>query len=462
MTPKTFFFDGYSYDQERHVAVFRYNYGPNYQFEEKIIFKSTSGARPRKLKQNEQEVLTKILNLLYLASGISYFKIFFPENIVAKDIHLDKETAHFLNNFYTQGLGEYAFLNNLAIKGKINFPVSEKSKDQDNLGSQIKLPRKTAVPVGGGKDSIVTIELLKKSKEPLVLFIVGDAKPLFSTIKTANLPYIQVEREIDPKLFSSSKLGAKNGHIPITGLISLIATASSIVYGFDAIAMSNEQSANIGNIKYEGMEINHQYSKSLDFEKRLSKYIKKNFPMNLSYFSFLRPLSELAISKIFSSFPQYHLIFRSCGISYKQEKGKRLSGWCNNCAKCRFIFLSLAPFIEKNKLVSIFGKNLLADIQQIDGYRELVGIKGHKPFDCVGETSESMFAVSELLKSSSWQNDAIIKIIGKELKNKHLHSNSKKILGLSKNHAVSKRYLDILKNGLKILNFPAKIQKSRD
>lgn len=447
-TPPTFFFEGYQYDFKKHTAIFCYSYGKNHQFKEKITFNSTSDSKPKNLNDEEKQALKKTLDLLYLASGVSYFKIFFPKNIIIKGIDLSQETTTFLNNFYTQGLGEYAFVNNLKIKGMINFPVTLKTQGKIKPNQKITLPRKTAVPIGGGKDSIVTLELLKKNKEPLVLFIVGDAQPLFSTIKIANLPYIQVQREVDKKLFSLNKTGVKNGHVPITGLISMIAAVSAIIYGFDTIVMSNERSANTGNVLHNGQEVNHQYSKSLDFEKKFSDYIRKNFPINLNYFSILRPLSELAISRIFSNYPQYHSSFRSCGISYKQEKKKRLSGWCANCAKCRFIFLSLALFVDKNKLTSIFGKNLLNDPQQTIGYRELTGLEGHRPFDCVGEIEESLFVFSEMIKSPLWKKDRVVLAIKKELKNKKIQINSKKIFNLSNNHIIPKKYLTFLEKDI--------------
>lgn len=414
MNNPPFVFEDYRYDEIDHVASFRYSYGSQV-FKEELCFCGTPDWQPRKLTDSELAILKKILRLLHLVAGISYFKAFLPDQIEVRGELLDETTASFLDHFYIHGLGEYAFRNGVSL-GKIKFPVQKAPKgDVVRDIHRLTLPRRTAVPIGGGKDSIVTAEILKRANEPLVLFLVGNAQPQLETIKVAKLPYIHVQRTIDPKLFELNRRGAKNGHIPVTGIVSLIAVASAVVYGYDAVAMSNERSANVGNTIYDGIEVNHQYSKSLDFETRLSTYIENKITPDIRYFSFLRSLSEIGIARIFAGLTDYHSVFRSCGAAYRQDPARRLKNWCGTCDKCRFVFLALAPFIPKERLTLIFGKNLLNDKNQIAEYRALTGLAGHKPFECIGEIAESAAVILRLSEMAEWKNDAVVGTIHQEL-----------------------------------------------
>ena len=79
-------------------------------------------------------------------------------------------------------------------------------------------------------------------------------------------------RRLDPALFALNEAGALNGHVPITGILSMIVLACAIIHGFDAIAMSNEHSASAPNIA----DVNHQYSKSFEFEQAFSRLLERH------------------------------------------------------------------------------------------------------------------------------------------------------------------------------------------
>src|SRR5262249_27231744 len=152
--------------------------------------------------------------------------------------------AQFFTEFYIKGLGEFAWRNGIDLSG-LEF-VQDTVAPTSPL--RLQLPRLTCVPVGGGKDSIVTIECLKQSDEPLVLFSLGNAAPIEATIAQARLPAIRVTRRLDPALFALNEAGALNGHVPITGILSIIVLACAVIHGFDTIIMSNEHSASVPNV----------------------------------------------------------------------------------------------------------------------------------------------------------------------------------------------------------------------
>jgi hypothetical protein len=56
--------------------------------------------------------------------------------------------------------------------------------------------------------------------------------------------------------------------------------------------------------------------------------------------------------------------------------------------------MALTPFIDQESLVSLWhGKNLLLDEALEPTYRQLLGIEGIKPLECVGEVKEARAAM---------------------------------------------------------------------
>ena len=77
---------------------------------------------------------------------------------------------------------------------------------------------------------------------------------------------VRAEREIDPQLLRSAELGFLNGHVPVTGILSAVAVLAAVLTDRDTVVMSNEWSASIPTLQYQGHPVNHQYSKSAEFE----------------------------------------------------------------------------------------------------------------------------------------------------------------------------------------------------
>ena len=190
------------------------------------------------------------------------------------------------------------------------------------------------------------------------MFSLGDAEPIAACIAAAQLPFIRVHRRLDRGLFELNEAGALNGHVPITGILSAIALACAVMSGFDAVAMSNEHSASAPNLRIDGVEVNHQFSKSLEFEQISPNMSRSVISPSISYFSLLRPFSEIEISRRFAKYPAYFRIFRSCNTAFRQG-ARRAGGMVLDCPKCRFVFLALSPFVAKPELIEIFGRNLL-------------------------------------------------------------------------------------------------------
>ena len=398
---KQFRFLSHSFEPSSSLLRLRYGFDNTHEFEEVLEFKGGK----KLLTEKELQCIEKLGHLVHLVAGISYYKAACPQEISLSS-SISQSLAAFLDTLYLQGLGEFSFKNNLSLSGKIRFPFDMDSKSE---AVSTPLSRKSAVLIGGGKDSLVSIELLKKANEPLILLSVG-SNPLISEVaKATSCEHIVIERTLSKNLFSLNSEGALNGHVPITAILSFVAAFAAILYDFDTIIVSNERSASSGNIEFDGMEVNHQFSKSLLCEKMIAECIQTYGIKDISYFSLLRPLSELSIAKYFSGLTQYHQVFSSCNTNFKKIGPLPSDRWCKKCPKCEFVFLMLAPFMDPKDLSEIFGGNLLENLDSWVGYQELLGLTLHKPFECVGEKEEVIAAFALLAKDLRWRDCSCVR-----------------------------------------------------
>ena len=339
-----------------------------------------------------------VLRLLSFAASLSYFKAFAPARISVPDGLTDRE-RRFVAELTRNGLGEFAYVNDLpkVFGTEVSAPaLVETAPDVLPAGE----PRRALVAVGGGKDSIVSIEALRASGLEVELFSVNRYRPIEATAEVAGLPLRVARRRLDPRLFELNAAGAPNGHVPVTAVNSLIAVLTAMALGHDTVVFSNEASSSYGNVEWHGKTINHQWSKGIDFETLLRESLPYGAP---DYVSLLRPITELRIARAFARHTDYHPVFTSCNRAFKLQESDRTS-WCGDCPKCRFVFLILAPFLSREALLAIFGgRDLLADDTQLEGFLELLGSAGLlKPFECVGEPDECRVALALLRAHPDW------------------------------------------------------------
>jgi len=387
--PDVFEFVSYKVWPDKRTVDFNYKTN-HFDLTEKIIL-------PDKIPFSDEGKLTnKVLESLHLILGITYFKMYCPKKIIIP-YSLSKAQADFWNTVYTKGLGEFFYKNKIDYRGLINFPFDN---DVKNMSVDERKKNRTLVGIGGGKDSILAVEQLKKQKKEIAGFILDSQNypPLIqiNVAKTMEIDYFIVKRLLDHKLFDLKPI--YNGHIPITAIYSFIGLLLAIIYDYSSIVIPNGKSANFGNVNYLGAEINHQWSKSKEFEKLFQEYVKKYITPNIDYFSNLRPYSEMEIAKLFSSYKKYFPVFSSCNRNFKIKGNVDQKKWCGECAKCAFVFIILAAQLPKKQVISIFGKNILNDESLIPLYKDLIGKGSIKPFDCVGTFEESRQAL-EIIKN---------------------------------------------------------------
>lgn len=397
---KRFRFCACEFDAGTGVAQFRYAFDDVIEFTETFTFPIPNGGA------HNVDAARRAVFLLSLLAGISYYKAAVPPTLRIESGPITDDEQSLLETFYFEGLGEFAFVNRIHLRNQMHFEA-ERAVDRSPL--RIVQKPHALVAVGGGKDSCVSIEMVRSSGIAVTLASINSARPIRDVIAAAGLPNLVVQRNLSQSLFDINAQGALNGHVPVTGIVSAALYVTALLHGYNAVVMSNERSASVGNLEWDGRVVNHQWSKSFAAEQMLAGLFAKSITRDIAYFSLLRPYSELAIAARFADLDHYHSVFTSCNRAFAIDSEKRIDRWCCNCPKCRFVFLALATQLEPGELRAIFGVDMLCDDTQTTGFEALLGWDAAKPFECVGETEESIGAFLLLRDNPKWRNHSVVR-----------------------------------------------------
>lgn len=378
----------YSLTESGLLIRFTFNLADQYHFHPELFF-------PRKSWFLPDDLILRHLPAIAFNTGmaemISYWKAACPPRILVKPHTLNKDQVEWWRRLWFHGLGEFFYLNGISIEESQLFTMEVADQDAPAVGFPMG-DGGVLIPVGGGKDSAVTMELLGKERgnRPFILNPRGATLETIRVAGIGRMDLVEATRTIDPTLLTLNGEGFLNGHTPFSALLAFVATIGALLSGKSYIALSNESSANESTIA--GTLVNHQYSKSFRFESDFRDYLSRYIAPQVEYLSFLRPLSELQIAALFARLPAYHPVFKSCNAGSKEDV------WCGKCAKCMFTWIILSPFLTVDALVSIFGKNLLEDVNLIPIFDQLTGVAPEKPFDCVGTVDEVNVAIQETIR----------------------------------------------------------------
>jgi len=410
------------------VAELAYAFDDGPELVETVTF---PGA-PFALDGGRAAAVERALRLLHLVAGVSYYKAAVPEEIGIESYDIDAGTAALLATIYENGLGEFAWRNGLQLRGRIRFPHAaegesllphavEGALSADEGAPALGLRSHALVAIGGGKDSLVSIEALRAAGVEQTVAWIGGSQLIRACAERTGLPTMAIGRQLAPQLFDYNRQGAWNGHIPVTAVNSAILALAALLHGVDQVVFSNERSASYGSriVAEDGSlaaEVNHQWSKGWEFEQAFGDHLQRHVAADLHYYSLLRPLSELAVARQFARSGRYDAHFSSCNRNFHILGERPVSRWCGVCPKCHFVFLALAPFMSKPRLVGILGRNLLDDPAQADGFDALLEYRNHKPFECVGEGRESRAAMAALAQRPEWREDALVQRFAREIR----------------------------------------------
>ena len=389
---KTFIYDSFTIDDLDDKLVITYNY----EIENLEKFNHIINIYKKPNISYDRDYLEKLVFNIGLVELISYWKATCSPNIIIKCGSLDIYQINWFKKLFFMGLGEFFYVNGINISQEAIFDL-ECSNKVYNANSN-KECNGNLILVGGGKDSIVSLEILKNFNNGVL--IINKRNVCFKCAYLAGYSdskIYNIERIIDKRLLELNAKGYLNGHVPLSGSYAFISYLCAYLYGYKNIVLSNESSANEESVK--GTNINHQYSKSYEFEKDFREYSNK-YLGDLNYFSLLRPLSELQIMKIFSKYTKYFNTFLSCNNGGKINNMGKADFWCLNCSKCLFIYIIFSNFISDEKLIEIFGENLLNRKDMLDDFIKLTGNSENKPFECVGTFDEVNYSIMNKINNS--------------------------------------------------------------
>lgn len=395
-----FVYERYQYDVQPdglHIVF-------TFRISDEIVFTPTAfiPSRPFLNFNQPKELLDPLVFHIGLIELISYWKCYCPPLVEIRCGSLSPEQIQFWKKLYFNGLGEFFYIN--GIHATLDDFLTITSLPIDSSASLLTEKQAEAhrdiqashlIPIGGGKDSVVTLELLHHFEASPIPLIMNPRGATIGCIEAAGYTLddvLVIHRTIHPRLLELNAQGCLNGHTPFSAMLAFYTLLAAQLSGINNIALSNESSANESTVV--GTDVNHQYSKSLEFENDFRHYVAQHISQKYNYYSFLRPLSELQIAMLFSRYEKYFDVFRSCNVGSKQDI------WCGHCPKCLFAYIILSPFIPPQRLDAIFGKCMLDDPDMRPYLDQLTGRAETKPFECVGTISEVHSALSMTL--SRW------------------------------------------------------------
>ena len=401
----TFFIAPPRFDAGAGVARFAYRLGMS-TFEEVLRFPAGFDTA-----RAAEPAFARLLELTAFALGTSYFKLLAPFTISAPDLSLTEAEKALVLDIYENGMGEFYARNNLHRFGKLRIETGARTE----ATPKPSLDSHALLLIGGGKDSLVSVQLFERAGRGYTPFAVNPKGPIVTSVEAIHHTPLFVSRVLDEEMIHlGGEPGYYNGHVPSTAMNSMIAALSAVLFGFDTIVLSNERSASEGNVTFDGREINHQHSKSYGFEKAISTVFAEATGGALHYFSVLRPFSEARIAALFAREIRFDHAFSSCNRNFRLA-GHKGDLWCGACPKCLFTYLMLAPHMGKQRLMAIFGRDLLDDADNENGYRELTGLAGQKPWECVGEIREAAAVLNHLRSLPEWRDTAIVTALSPDL-----------------------------------------------
>lgn len=380
---------------------------------------------------------------LHLMAGVSYWKTTLAPEIALAGGGLDDADAAYFTECWSEGLGEFFCRNALALTRRPRF--SADGATATALPQGVQRPDDALVLLGGGKDSAVSVEVLRRAGAPFATLSVGSSEWIARAAKASGVPHVTLGRRVDPGLAGLNERGALNGHVPISAILAHATLLYATVAGVGSVLASNERSASFGNVRYQGVEVNHQWSKGLRFERILGGWCDRNLPGGARWRSLLRPMSELHIAERFAAHPRWFDAVTSCNANFRLDGRAAPMRWCGRCPKCVFVYAITAPFLDDDGARRVFGRSFLHDAQNIPMASALCGVEGTKPFECVGTPDEARAALHLASQHPREADGAVVRWFLEAVPQAGLYRAVDEAFTLSEDHALGPRWYGVLR-----------------
>lgn len=385
--PRTFIFDRYEFNESTREAAFYYNFDNFDTFVERTVFAEAA--------DYDDAVLQKVLSLAFLLIGTSYCKIYPGVKVQFTTLKIDQWQADFLNKVYQEGMSQYAFENSLTRDDLAHFTANSES---ETTGA-VYQGQGTLSLQSGGKDSLLTAQLLAKKDQPFdSLYVASRGKhyPKFLDDLPGQLHV--AERQLDlTSLKKHADSGGLSGHIPVTFVVLSLSLIQAVLLNKKTVLASIGHEGEEPHDWIGDLPVTHQWSKTWQAEQLFAEYVRRYISPDIQVGSPLRKYTELRIAELFSenAWEKYGHLFSSCNVAnYRQGNDNSTLGWCGNCPKCANSFLLFAAFLPPQELTSLFaGEDLFQKPSLEHTFKGLLGVDGvMKPFECIGEIDELRYA----------------------------------------------------------------------
>ena len=424
---------------ERTIVRFRFSVPPDISLSPEVVFEPV----PEGWNSIPDKAFNNAIFHLGLIELLSYWKATASSVIEVYAGGLTVEQIHWWEDLLIHGMGEFFYRNNIDFTSP-NFVKIVSKGPRLTIPYLAALPKRSLLTIGGGRDSALAGGLLRESGQPFACMMLNpsDAAQKIAAA-VSDSPPIVIKRAICSELLDLNQRGFLNGHTPFSAYLGLLGVACMLLYGYSTVVVANERSSDEGNVSYRGKEINHQYSKSLRFETVFDQYLRKYLITSGRYFSLVRPLYELQIGSLFSKFPQFFDVFKSCNRN-------RSASWCGRCPKCLSVYITMYPFVPLAVLDRIFGRNLFHSEDSVPIVRQLTGLDP-KPFECVGTTEEIIAALSLAADKTERAGEPlplVLRYATESIKGMNRTSAASEILGSYGPHRVPPEFESLLTKAL--------------
>jgi len=210
-----FFYQRYSWKlREGDLQIsFNFSVPPDIKFQSKILVRNVS---QRDIKRVGESAIDNLVFHLGMAESLSYWKATCSPEIIVNAGALTLQQINWWKDLLLQGMGEFFYQNRIDFTQEEFIQIISPSRQSSpKKQSNPRLSPNILIPIGGGKDSIVTLELLKKSKQKINAFVLNPKHEQKEILKITGLKNpIIVERTIDPRLLELNRRGYLNGQNP--------------------------------------------------------------------------------------------------------------------------------------------------------------------------------------------------------------------------------------------------------
>ena len=383
-----FSFDAYRYKIQKSDLIVQYDFsiGESIQFHPKVILRNVG----EQIDNIKSGLLDNLVFHVGLAEVPSYWKATCSPLVEINCGYLDSTQKAWWKHLFLHGMGEFFYTNKIDFADDTFLEISSTDRPTTPARPLDKpLAPRSLVPVGGGRDSALTLDTLSKGNRPFRSMVLNPTPAAFRiSARVQDDPPIIVERTIDPLLLEMNKRGFLNGHTPFSAYLAFLNALCLVVYDYSEIVIANERSANEPNTVFNGREVNHQYSKSFAFEEHFDSYMSRYLVKTGKYFSLIRSLYEIQIARGFARLPNMFRDFRSCNKLQRDDR------WCGACAKCVSVYITSYPFMKEADLLGIFGSDLYEKSSTLELLRALAGKGPYRPLDCICTADETLASVS--------------------------------------------------------------------